>query len=322
MENFIILHSMLSGKEAREKKKRNIINAVKKALPGTDSFDRYIAFTTSLDDLAKSIENIVANRIKRIAINGGDGFAALVINQLFRKIEQSSTPDYAPDILFLSGGTGNAIAYCSSFRNNDEAVAALASGNYRTEKFSFLETTYGNIRRELSQFIGFGGDAEVIDIYAKQKLKGFFGYLLAIFKFGMTQKYLNPFSRGNGNYTVEVFEDEKSIGKGYFEGGGISAIPFVGYGLRLYPLASHDNSHIRFVRFGSLITPFLTAFPITFTKRANRIIYDYLVDKAATYRFVFDHPVHVQSYGDYKLMHTDVTVDFTRRKQINMVKKT
>lgn len=324
MPELLIIHSTKSGKGDLEQKKLLFREMVEAAL-GKESPDGNfkLEFTDSLETLESIIETMINERTPRVAVNGGDGFASLFFNMfdaLKRKLERN---DYEPDILFLKGGTGNAISYCAEFKTPAAALKNLADGNYQTERLTLLEVRAGD-RRELAHFTSFGADGEIIEIYEAQKLKGLLGYIWAVIKYSMGRKLYNPiFSRRDANYTLNISSGGEHIHQGRHEGGGISAIPYIGYGFRPYPLAVRGNAHIRFVLFGAYLMP--TIFKFTnwvFTHRPNRIIYDYDVDRNMELDFSFDRALRIQISGDVlDIKHSRVRVGFDKSRGLNIVKK-
>ncbi|HOO56314.1 MAG TPA: hypothetical protein PLN69_05800 [bacterium] len=318
----IIVHSTVSGKDPEEVKKKRIMNIVESALGSiTQNAKNMISYASSVEDITKIVRDMIANNVPKVAIDGGDGFATLFFNIFFKLRKSLEREDYRPDVLFLAGGTGNAVSFCSKFKNPLVALKNLYNNKYKTEPLNLLKVKTGN-EPELALFVGFGGDTEVLEIYRNQKRKGFFGYLIAVFKYAFSRKLYNPFSKNDANYTLDIEKDGTHIHRGKHEGGGISAIPFVGYGFRTFPLARKGISQIRFVLYGAFLMP--TMFILTkwnFLKRPNRLIYDYKIDRPTVLNFSFDREVPVQVSGDIRGRHSHVEVEFSQDETLNLVKR-
>jgi len=280
-----------------------------------------VSVVSSKEDIDKVVRNILLRKVPKVALSGGDGFAALFFNRFFKARAELGREDYRPDVLFLKGGTGNAVSYCGGFRNDEEGLRCLQENRYETEPLNLLEVV-ADERRELAQFVSFGADGEIIEIYSRQKLKGIVGYILAVLRYSFGRRLYNIFSRNDANYNLRIESDGAEIHAGRHEGGGISSIPYVGYGFRPYPLAVNGAAHIRFVLFGALLMP--TVFKLTrwvFAKRPNRIIYDREVASPCTLDFSFDRALHVQVAGDLWEKQKSVRVEFSQDKTVNMVKR-
>ncbi len=324
MTDIVIVNSTKSGKYNIEEKTGKFQKMVEDALGAGASANEYrIENTGSIDSLDAIINRLISEDVGKVAVHGGDGFAALFFNRLDALKTSARRSDYAPDLLFLKGGSGNAISYCSGFRSVAEALDHFCAGEYATEKLTLLEVTAGD-RRELSHFTSFGADGEIIEMYQAQKLKGIIGYIWAVLRYSFGRKLYNPvFRRNDENYDLDIDRDGEHIHHGRHEGGGISAIPFVGYGFRPYPLAVKGNAHIRFVLFGALLMP--TVFKFTkwvFTRKPNRIMFDYEVDTDMVLDCSFNKPLHIQISGDVlEQKHSAVRVGFNKSNTINLVKK-
>lgn len=324
MTDFLVLHSTLSGKGTMEEKRKKIFQLLEAALDIRETAaEKMVAFTSSRDELKAAINEMIQKRIPKVAISGGDGFASLFFNMFFAQKVALATEDYSPDILFIAGGTGNAVAYCTRFKNSVEALKSFYVNEYKTLKVNLLEVDMGG-KKELSQFVSFGADGEILDIYRKQKLKGIWGYILSVIKYSFGRKLYNIFSKNDANYNLRIVKNGDEIHNGRHEGGGISSIPFLGYGFRAFPLATDGRAHIRFVLFGAYLMPTIFKFTRwTFLKRPNRIIYDNEVTAPSVIDFSFDRPLHVQVSGDcdpeYK--HSSVRVQLSETNYIKMAAK-
>ncbi|HOX28517.1 MAG TPA: diacylglycerol kinase family protein, partial [bacterium] len=175
MTEMVVVHSVVSGKDDPELKKQQISASLEKAastVPGADPGS--ISFVSNETELESTITGIIENNVPKVAISGGDGFASLFINVFFKMKAALKKDDYKPDVLFLASGTGNAISYCSKFKNPFTALRAFIANKYKTEPLNMLEvTTRGGT--ELSHFVSFGADGEIIEIYNAQKRKGLIG---------------------------------------------------------------------------------------------------------------------------------------------------
>lgn len=321
MTDIMVLHSTLSGKGTTEEKKAKIIEMVKTAIGVRDAAaEKMVVFTASKDELKSAINEMIHNRIPKVAISGGDGFASLFFNVFFAQKISLATEDYSPDILFIAGGTGNAVSYCTRFKNPVEALKLFYTNKYKTQNVTLLEVNVGG-NKELSQFVSFGADGEILEIYRSQKLKGFWGYILAVIKYSFGRKLYNIFSRNDANYNLKIVKNGDEIHTGRHEGGGISSIPYLGYGFYAFPLAVNGLAHIRFVLFGAFLMP--TIFKFTkwsFLKRPNRFIYDNEVAAPSVVDFSFDRPLHVQVSGDCdpSKKHSSVSVHLSENNIIKM----
>jgi diacylglycerol kinase family enzyme len=323
MPEFVIVHSTISGKTGAEEGALRIAGAVSAAFGGAiENAGNLVASVSSVEDIKKIVAEIISKRMPKFALNGGDGFVALFFNHFFRAKEKMENDDYNPDVLFMKGGTGNAISYCGHFKNDAEGLRSLNEGTYNTEPVNLLEVI-SDEKKELAHFVSFGADGEIIDIYSRQKLKGLVGYIWAVLRYSFSRKLYNIFSRNDANYDLKVEKDGEEIHTGRHEGGGISSIPYVGYGFRPYPLAVNGKAHIRFVLFGTILMP--TMFKITnwvFTKRPNKIIYDHEISEPCILDFSFDKKLHIQIAGDLREKQQSVRVGYSKKWTINLVKKT
>jgi len=322
MSEMILLHSTRSGKIDPEAGKKRIAEIVNKALGLKDFIDNTtIAYVSTIDDIKATLTKMIENRVPKVAISGGDGFSALFAKHFFQLREAMKRDDYNPDVLFLAGGTGNAISYCTRFKNPIVALKNFYNDRYKTEKLNMLEVSF-NKYRDITHFVSFGADGEILDLYKKQKIKGLVGYVGAIFKYAFSRKLYNPFSRNDANYTLDIKRDGAHIFKGRYEGGGVSSIPYVGYGFRPYPLATDGNAHMRFVLFGAILMPTLFKFTrMVFLKRPNRVLYDNELNTPAVLDFEFDRAVHVQAAGDNISKQSRVRVEFSKRLTLNIAKR-
>ena len=317
MNGLVIIHSTLSGKDDPEAARQRIMQQAESALGNSDA----VTPVSSEQDVIDCVGKLIQNNTPRVALSGGDGFVSLFANLFFKTRSEMNRDDYNPDILFLPGGTGNAVSYCSQYKDPVQALRDFSCGEYDTEPLNMLDVDTGD-RRELAQFVSFGADGEIIEIYSNQKLKGFLGYLLAVFRYAFSRKLYNIFSRNDANYDLEIQRNGETVHTGRHEGGGISAIKYIGYGFRPYPLAEKGKSHIRFVLFGALLMP--TIFNLTtwtFLNRPNRFIYDQEVAETADLVFSFDRKLHVQVSGDLWEKQQQVRVKYSRDYAFSMVKK-
>ncbi|MFA6449826.1 MAG: diacylglycerol kinase family protein [bacterium] len=322
MSDIIVLHSAISGKIGPEESKKRIINLVETAL-GSEGSEKElpIAYVSNKEETEFVLTRIIEKKIPKIAISGGDGFAAVFANCFFKARAALKKEDYNPDVLFLASGTGNAISYCAKFKTPAVALKCLIENKYSTTPLNMLEVTLKKAK-ELTHFVSFGADGEILEIYKNQKLKGLLGYILSVFRYAFSRKLYNPFSRNDANYNLNIKKDGRQFHSGRYEGGGVSCIEYVGYGFKPYPLAFAGNAHMRFVLFGALLMP--TMFNFTrwnFLKRPNRVIYDHALTEAAVLDFSFDRELHVQISGDNVEKQSAVRVEFTKDKKLNMVKR-
>lgn len=322
MSDVVIIHSTKSGKTCAEEGMRRICEAVGEAFGNAkENAGNFIASVSSIEDVKKTVSELIAKKAPKLAINGGDGFVSLFFNQFFREREKAGKDDYNPDVLFLKGGTGNAISYCSNFRSNEEGLKCLQDGEYETEPLNVVEVISGE-QKGLAHFVSFGADGEVLEMYSKQKKKGLFGYMWAVLRYAFSRRLYNIFSRNDANFDLKVEKNGESIHTGRHEGGGVSTIPYIGYGFRSYPLAVAGKAHMRFVILGAILTP--TIFKLTrwaFPKRPNRIIYDCIIKDDCVLDFSFDRKLHVQVAGDLWDKQQCVRVGYSKKRTINLVKK-
>jgi len=319
MAEMIVLHSTISGKAGAEAGMKRIADMVKKAL-GIDTFleNTTIACVSTVEEIKAALTKMIEARAPKIAISGGDGFSALFAKCFFQIRESMKRDDYNPDVLFLASGTGNAISYCARFKNPIVALRNFYAGHYKTEKLNMLEVSFNKLK-EITHFVSFGADGEILEIYKNQERKGLIGYIGAVLKYSFSRKLYNPFSRNDANYTLDIARDGNHIFRGRYEGGGVSSIPYVGYGFRPYPLATGGDAHMRFVLFGAILMPTLFKFTkLAFPKRPNRLIYDNKLDSPAVLDFAFDRDVHVQTSGDNIGKQSRVRVEFSKKLTLNI----
>jgi len=315
----MIIHSTRSGKGDPEEGRRRILELAGK-IPGEggEPAGAAVRFAGSEDEIDDICGEIIERGVPRIALSGGDGFTALFMNHFFARRRDMGREDYNPDVLFLPGGTGNAVSFCSRFRSPGEALEKFASGGYTTERLNMLKVFDGGAP-ELAHFVSFGADGEIISIYESQKLKGFLGYLWAVVKYTFSRRLYNIFSRNDANFDLDITSNGEPLHSGRYEGGGISAIPFIGYGFRPYPLARHGNAHLRFVLYGVFLMPTLFKFTRwNFLRRPNRIIFDHLLSSPATVEFNFDREMDVQVAGELWKKSSSVKVECSHSEYINM----
>lgn len=322
MTDLIVVHSTLSGKKGPEESVRRICETVKAAMGAAiENHKLPIAHVSNLDDVKKTISEIIKSKTPKICVVGGDGFASLFANHFFQLRAAMKNEDYNPDVLFIAGGTGNAIARCTKFKNPVKALRDFVADKYKTVPLPMLEVTFKK-HKELAHFVSFGADGEIISIYKAQKRKGFVGYVMAVLKYSFSRKLYNPFSRNDANINLEIKKDGRHIFKGRYEGGGVSSIPYVGYGFRPYPLAENGLAHMRFVIFGAFLMPTMFRFTRwTFLKKPNWLMYDHKLDTPATLDFSFDRGVHVQVSGDNVGKEDAVRVQYSHENTINLVKR-
>lgn len=323
MSDFIVLHSTLSGKGTTEDKKKSIISLVEEATGLKDAAaEKCLAFAASKEELRAAVADMINRRVPKIAISGGDGFAALFCNAFFNERVAMNVHDYSPDMLFLAGGTGNAIAYGSKFKTRMEALAAFYANKYKTTKMSLLEVSLG-AKKEISHFVSFGGDGEIIEIYKNQKMRGIYGYIMAVLKYAFSRKLYNPFSRNDANYNLKVVKNGEHIHQGRHEGGGISSIQHIGYGFRPYPLAVNGMAQIRFVIFGAILMPTIFKWTNWVFRKRNRFVYDHEVAVPSVIDFIFDRALLVQVSGDCDptQKHSLVRVELSPDRVINVAAK-
>lgn len=318
MFDFKIIHSTVSGKLGPQGGEARLRDEVATALgPDADVIEP----CGDRQQLDSAISRLIKSGMPRVAVSGGDGFSQLFYNVFFQIRERMQSHDYRPQFLFLAGGTGNAISCFTGFRNNVEALKSFMSGDYRTEPLNLLEVNLGG-QRELVHNVSFGGDGAVLINYNNQKQKGLFGYILAVLKYAIHQKYVNPFSRKSGNFIVDIEDVDGHVHRGNFEGGGAAVVPYVGYKFKPYPLCGLGNGHMRFVNLAVWLMPTIFRFTnMRFPRGPRWLVFEKFLNKPNVLKFKFNRAVHVQVCGDYRDMHESAQVDFSQQKTLDFVKK-
>jgi len=317
--DFQIIHSTVSGKTGPEQGLNSLKNDVAAALGGDG--EKAIRTCGNREDLDRVVEGLIRDGVPRLAVSGGDGFSRLFYNVFFQMRDALQKHDYRPHFLFLAGGTGNAISCFTNFRNNIEALKRFAAREYKTQPLNLLEVDL-NGQRELAHNVTFGGDGAVLLNYNAQKLKGLTGYIWAVVRYGVYQKYINPFSRRSGNFIVDIEDDGGRVHRGSYEGGGAAVVPFVGYRFKPYPMADNGMGHLRFVNFALWLMPTVFRFTnMLFPRGPKWLVFEKRLDRPNLIKFRFPKPVHVQVCGDYRDMHDSAQVRFAPDRSLDFVKK-
>lgn len=318
MFDFKIIHSTVSGKIGPEQGLNKIKSEVSDALGADADVLETCGDRRELDNVVK---RIIESATPRLAVSGGDGFSRLFYNAFFQMRDKLQKHDYTPHFLFLAGGTGNAISCFTNFRDNVEALKCFAQREYRIQPLHLLEVDLGG-HMELVHNVSFGGDGAVLLNYNAQKLKGLWGYILAVLKYGIHQKYINPFSRTSGNFVVDIEDNDGHVRRGSYEGGGAAVVPYVGYKFKPYPLGEKGLGHMRFVNFALWLMPTIFRFTnMLFPRGPKWLVFEKALDAPNVLKFKFLKPVHVQVCGDYRDMHESAQVSYLKNKTLDFVRR-
>ncbi len=338
----IVIHSRLSGRGANPKRERNIKSQ-------TDLITgKEVVFCGSEESLETAIDFTIKNKIPKVVISGGDGFATLFYNSFFRKkylkAEKARAEareygfvheDYNPPVLFIGSGSGNGIAAFNGFPNSTAALIDFKINKYETTPLDLLEvsfkskTTETAKTKELAHFIGIGGDAKILSHYINQSLKGLPGYLLATAKFVPSQICINPKNKAKGRIEVTVCSENNAdelSRKGHYQIVSIGVIPYYGYRFNALPLADGRNAQIRFYNEG-LFRP-LILHPralwrgrIVCENSQSNLLYDYKTSEHSIFSVDSAEPFDVQCCGEYRGRHDSLRVEVSDRYRLNFVRK-
>jgi len=225
--------------------------------------DLYVSH--NLKEAHQSIDNIVNRGYAYLFCGGGDGTVVLAINYL-NKYGKAHPLMPQPKLGVLRLGTGNAIArYLGALAPEHDIKAILAGKPIKPVALSMIETSSG----QQTPFAGIGYDGELMndfesvkEVFFESPFRRFFSSVLGYAVAGIFKTIPRQFNRKLPNIRVnsshpayrikEVNGSDEEVfietGQLLYDGVApiicVGTIPFVGYGMTLFPFANRRPGYM------------------------------------------------------------------------------
>lgn len=239
-----------------------VISNLDQILRGTDLFVSH-----SLEQAAEIAETLVDRGYGTVLTGGGDGTFTVMVSEVVRVADQKGKP--RPRFGFIKLGTGNALAHVvgASGKRGLAADIRRLKEEAGSRKIGLVE-----VEGLLTPFCGFGFDAELLRDYAliKDRLSrsalqpfaaGLLSYAASAATRTLPAQWLKrmPHCRiiNCGEPAQKLGRQGRVLGRPFqtgdvvYEGParmvGLSTIPYLGFGLRMFPYAEErpDRMHLR-----------------------------------------------------------------------------
>jgi diacylglycerol kinase family enzyme len=292
----------------------DVISTLDRILEGSDLF-----VSRNLDDARDIAKTLVVRGYDTVLTGGGDGTFTVMVTEVVREVRKRG--GNVPRFGLLKLGTGNALAWVVGARDVDGRELG-ADIRRLCEEAGSRAVRFVEAEGIISPFCGLGADAHVLADYnavkdglGKTPLKpvsrGIPGYAIAAMTRTLPSLLLGKMTRirvtNSGGEAVRVGARGSAAGRPFAPGEilydgpmrlcALSAIPYYGYGFRMFPYAEDRPDRMQ-LRISTISPP-------EFIRNLNKIwkgeyenpkvLFDYLVDKVT---IELDPPAPFQIGGD------------------------
>jgi diacylglycerol kinase family enzyme len=292
----------------------DVISTLDRILEGSDLF-----VSRSLDDARDIAKTLVVRGYDTVLTGGGDGTFTVMVTEVVREVRKRGGT--VPRFGLLKLGTGNALAWVVGARDV-EGRELGADIRRLCEEAGSRAVRFVEAEGIISPFCGLGADAHVLSDYTAVKARlgrtmlkrisgGIPGYALAALTRTLPSLLLSKMTHCRvtnlGGEAVRIGARGSAAGRPYATGEvlydgpmrlcALSAIPYYGYGFRMFPYAEErpDRMQLRI----STIAPAEFIRHLREIWRGDydnpKVLFDYLVDKV---NIEFDPPAPFQIGGD------------------------
>ncbi|HVR18083.1 MAG TPA: diacylglycerol kinase family protein [Polyangiaceae bacterium] len=305
----------------------DVISTLDRILEGSDLF-----VSRNLDDARDIAKTLVVRGYDTVLTGGGDGTFTVMVTEVVREVRKHGGT--VPRFGLLKLGTGNALAWVVGARDV-EGRELGADIRRLCEQAGSRPVRFVEAEGIISPFCGFGADAHVLADYSAVKsrlgrtmLKGISGgipaYAIAAATRTLPSLLLSKMTHCRitnlGGAAVRVGARGSAEGRPYAAGEvlydgpmrlcALSAIPYYGYGFRMFPYAEErpDRMQLRVT----------TISPTEFIRHLREIwrgeyenpklLFDFLVDKVA---IELEPPAPFQIGGDPRGDRSKVIVELS-----------
>ena len=231
-----------------------VISTLDRILEGSDLF-----VSRRIEDAREIAQTLVVRGYDTVLTGGGDGTFTVMVTEVVREARRRSA--HLPRFGLLKLGTGNALAWVVGARDPKDAELG-ADIRRLCEEAGSRQVRFVETEGIISPFCGFGADASVLADYGwvkqrfgtsllKKLATGIPGYAVAAATRTLPSLLLGKMTRcrvtNTGSVAFRVGARGSAIGRPYPPGEvlydgpmrlcALSAIPYYGYGFRMFPYA-------------------------------------------------------------------------------------
>jgi diacylglycerol kinase family enzyme len=305
----------------------DVISTLDRILEGSDLF-----VSRNLDDARDIAKTLVVRGYDTVLTGGGDGTFTVMVTEVVREVRKRG--GNVPRFGLLKLGTGNALAWVVGARDV-EGRELGADIRRLCEQAGSRAVRFVEAEGIISPFCGLGADAHVLSDYSTVKSRlgrtmlksvssGIPGYAIAAMTRTLPSLLLAKMTHCRitnlGGEAVRVGARGSAEGRPYSSGEvlyegpmrlcALSAIPYYGYGFRMFPYAEErpDRMQLRLT----------TIAPVEFIRHMReiwrgdyenpKVLFDFLVDKVS---IEVDPPAPFQIGGDSRGERTKVIVELS-----------
>ncbi|HEX6275596.1 MAG TPA: diacylglycerol kinase family protein [Polyangiaceae bacterium] len=305
----------------------DVISTLDRILEGSDLF-----VSRNLDDARDIARTLVVRGYDTVLTGGGDGTFTVMVTEVVREVRKRGGG--VPRFGLLKLGTGNALAWVVGARDV-EGRELGADIRRLCEQAGSRAVRFVEAEGIISPFCGLGADAHVLSDYSAVKSRlgrtvlkgvssGIPGYAIAALTRTLPSLLLGKMTRCRvtnlGGEAVRVGARGSAEGRPFANGEvlydgpmrlcALSAIPYYGYGFRMFPYAEErpDRMQLRI----STIAPAEFIRHLRDIWRGDyenpKVLFDFLVDKVA---IELDPPAPFQIGGDPRGERAKVIVELS-----------
>ncbi len=305
----------------------DVISTLDRILEGSDLF-----VSRNLDDAREIAKTLVVRGYDTVLTGGGDGTFTVMVTEVVREVRKRGGA--VPRFGLLKLGTGNALAWVVGARDV-EGRELGADIRRLCEEAGSRAVRFVETEGIISPFCGFGADAHVLSDYSSVKarlgrtmLKGIAGGIPG-YAIAAATKTLPSlvFSKMTHCRVINLGGEAERMGmRGSVAGRpvatgeviydgpmrlcALSAIPYYGYGFRMFPYAEERPDRMQ-LRISTIAPPeFIRHLREIWRGDYDnpKVLFDYLVEKV---NIEFEPPAPFQIGGDPRGMRKQVTVELS-----------
>jgi diacylglycerol kinase family enzyme len=312
----------------------DVISTLDRILEGSDLF-----VSRNLDDAREIAKTLVVRGYDTVLTGGGDGTFTVMVTEVVREVRKRGGA--VPRFGLLKLGTGNALAWVVGARDL-EGRELGADIRRLCEEAGSRSVRFVEAEGIISPFCGLGADALVLNDYSSVKARlgrtalkgvsgGIPGYAIAAMTRTLPSLLLSKMTHCRvinlGDEAMRMGARGSPAGRPYATGDvlydgpmrlcALSAIPYYGYGFRMFPYAEERPDRMQ-LRISTIAPPeFIRHLREIWRGEYDnpKVLFDYLVDKV---QIELDPPAPFQIGGDPRGERAKVVVELSPT-QIDLV---
>jgi diacylglycerol kinase family enzyme len=304
----------------------DVISTLDRILEGSDLF-----VSRNLDDARDIAKTLVVRGYDTVLTGGGDGTFTVMVTEVVREVRKRGGA--VPRFGLLKLGTGNALAWVVGARDVEGRELGADIRRLCVEAGS-RSVRFVEAEGIISPFCGLGADAHVLSDYSSVKqrfgrtllkgiARGIPGYALAAMTKTLPSLLLSKMTQCRvtnvGNQAVRIgargaASRPYAAGEILYDGPmrlcALSAIPYYGYGFRMFPYAEERPDRMQ-LRISTIAPPeFIRHLREIWRGEYDnpKVLFDYLVDKV---EIELDPPAPFQIGGDSRGERGRVVVELS-----------